>query len=170
MIVVADSSPLVALVNIKQVEILPRLFGTVLIPPEVHSELLSPRRPPTVRAFAAHLPLWLEVRTPQVVEAIPGLHLGEQAALSLAAETKADLILMDEKAGRRIAAERRLPVAGTVGVLERAAEQQLLNLREVFDLLKNTDFWVSPALLDARLEAFEQNQAGARARQPGLER
>ncbi len=113
MIVVADSSPLVALVNIKQVEILPRLFGAVLIPPEVHS---------------------------------------------------------DEKAGRRIAAERHLPVAGTVGVLERAAEQQLLNLREVFDLLKNTDFWVGPALLDARLEAFEQKQAFARSHQPGFDR
>ena len=159
-----------ALVKIKQVEILPRLFGAVLIPPAVHSELLSPRRPPAVRAFAAHPPSWLEVRTPQTVEAIPGLHLGEQAALSLAAETKADLILMDKKAGRRIAAERHLPVAGTVGVLERAADQQLLNLREAFDLLKTTDFWVSPALLDARLEAFEQKQARTPTRNSGLGR
>jgi predicted nucleic acid-binding protein len=167
MIVVADSSPLVALVNINQIEILPRLFGAVLTPPAVVSELLSSRRPVTVQAFAATPPAWLEIRAPQTVEAIPGLHSGEQAALALALETKADLILIDETLGRRIAGERHLRVAGTVGVLERAAAQSLLDLRAAFESLKKTDFWVTPALLDARLKAFEQEQARERGPNPG---
>lgn len=167
---VADSSPLVALVNIGHVEILPILFGSVLIPPEVLSELSTPRRPEAVRRLAAQPPAWLDVRPPKSVEVIPDLHPGEQAALSLAAEVKADLILMDEKEGRRVAAERHFLVAGTVGVLERAAGQGLLNLREAFDRLKATDFWITPALLDARLDAFEQNQARERGRKPGRER
>ena len=170
MIVVADSSPLVALVNIHQAEILPQLFGSVLIPSEVLAELSNSRHPEIVRAFAAHPPAWLDIRVPKMVEEIPGLHLGEQAALSLAAEVKADLLLMDEKEGRKIAAERHLLVSGVIGVLERAAEQGFLNLRESFGRLKGTDFWVSPALLDARLEAFEQKQSRERAGKPGIER
>lgn len=42
MIVVADTSPLVALINIHHVEVLPRLFGAVLIPPAVLTELAAP--------------------------------------------------------------------------------------------------------------------------------
>jgi predicted nucleic acid-binding protein len=145
-----------------------QLFGSVLIPSAVLSELSSPRRSEAMRAFAAHPPAWLDVRTPRIVETIPGLHAGEQAALSLAAEVGADLLLMDEKEGRLVATARRLRVAGTVGVLERAAEQGLLNLREAFDRLKASDFWVSPALLETRLEAFEQRQAHIRARDRGI--
>jgi predicted nucleic acid-binding protein len=168
MIVVADTSPLVALINIHHVEVLPRLFGAVLIPPAVLTELAAPPRPPAVRSFAGQPPGWLEVRTPARVETTPGLHPGEAEALSLAAEVRADLVLLDEKEGRRIATERHLLVAGTIGVLERAAAERLLDLREAFDRLRATDFWVSPALLDARLTAFEQGQA--RAREPGIGR
>ncbi len=164
MIVVADSSPLVALVNIDAIEILPQLFGTVLIPPAVHAELLDARRPPAVRRLAAQLPGWLDVRTPTRREAWSGLHAGEAEALSLAVEVGAELLLMDEKAGRRIATERHFLVAGTVGVLERAAAQNLLDLGEAFERLKQTDFWVTPALLDNRLKVFERQ----RGRTPGL--
>jgi predicted nucleic acid-binding protein len=45
MIVVADSSPLVALTNIGYIDVLPRLFGQVIIPPEISAELSQPRRP-----------------------------------------------------------------------------------------------------------------------------
>jgi predicted nucleic acid-binding protein len=64
MIVVADSSPLVALINLSQIEILPRVFGAVLVPPAVISGLGSPRRPAAVQTFAALPPGWLEIRAP----------------------------------------------------------------------------------------------------------
>jgi predicted nucleic acid-binding protein len=35
MLVVADSSPLIALINVGHIDILPQLFGTVIIPPAV---------------------------------------------------------------------------------------------------------------------------------------
>lgn len=56
MIVVADSSPLVALTNIDQLSILPRLFGTVTAPPEVIQELASAKRHPAVQALAGAPP------------------------------------------------------------------------------------------------------------------
>jgi predicted nucleic acid-binding protein len=51
MLVVADSSPLIVLINIEHIDILPRLFGKVVIPPEVSTELTLSNRPEPVRAF-----------------------------------------------------------------------------------------------------------------------
>jgi predicted nucleic acid-binding protein len=136
----------------------------------VLAELVSQRRPKAVQAFAAHPPTWLDVRAPQMQVQTDGLHPRELAALSLALETKADLVLIDEMLGRRIATERHLRVAGTVGVLERAAEENLLDLRAAFERLKTTDFWVSPALLEARLVAFEHRRRHNPARHSDLGR
>ena len=61
MIVVADAAPFVVLVAIGHVDVLPTLFREVFIPPEVASELASPRRPPEVRAFIAPPPPWLHI-------------------------------------------------------------------------------------------------------------
>ncbi len=152
MIVVADSSPLIALINIGRILVLPRLFGEVIIPPEVSVELSQPKMPEAVRHLIAAPPDWLIERAPAVIEPIPSLHAGEVAALGLAKELKADLLLIDDVRGRRAAAERRIPFTGTIGVLERAADEGLLDLEEAFARLKETDFWISPRLLDKRLK------------------
>lgn len=56
MVVVADSSPLVVLIQIGHVEILPTLFGQVIIPPQIAAELSQPKRPKAVRSFIAARP------------------------------------------------------------------------------------------------------------------
>jgi len=152
MIVVADSSPLVALTNIGYIDVLPRLFGQVIIPPEISAELSQPRRPQAVRDFIASPPDWLFERATVAVLPIPGLHAGELAAISLAQKLKADLLLIDDVRGRKAAGDRRIAFTGTIGVLELAADQRLLDLEDVFARLKNTDFWISPQLLDERLK------------------
>jgi predicted nucleic acid-binding protein len=152
MIVVADSSPLVALTNIGHVDVLPKLFGQVIIPPEISAELSQPSRPQAIRDFIASPPDWLFERAPLAIQPIPTLRPGELAAFSLAQELKADLLLIDDVRGRKAAADRRIPFTGTIGVLELAAEQRLLDLRDAFARLKNTDFWISPQLLDERLK------------------
>lgn len=64
MLVVSDSSPLNALIRMNAQSILPRLFGIVMIPTVVESELLHPGAPLVVREFLSAKPDWLEVRTP----------------------------------------------------------------------------------------------------------
>ena len=129
MIVVADSSPLIVLIAIGHVEVLPALYGQVLIPPEVEAELGLSRRPEPVRAFIATPPAWLTVRTATSIEVIADLHAGESAAISLARELRADRLIIDETPGRHAATQRGVPIIGTVGVLELAAERRLLDLR-----------------------------------------
>lgn len=154
MIVVADSSPFVVLVNLGHIDVLPALYGQVIIPPEVGVELGMPKRPDPVRSFIAAPPPWLRVQAAASVEAITGLHAGEAAAISLARELQADQLVIDETPGRRAASKRSIPIIGTVGVLELAAERGLLDLTDAFEKVKKTDFWVSPTFLDERLALF----------------
>lgn len=154
MIVVADSSPLVALTNISHIDVLPKLFGQVIIPPEISAELRQHSRPQAVRDFIALPRDWLLERAPAVIQSIPSLHAGELAAISLAQELKADLLLIDEMRGRQAAGNLRIPFTGTIGVLELAADRGLIDLQDAFGRLKNTDFWISPQLLDERLKLY----------------
>jgi len=63
-IVVSDTSPLNYLVLIEQVQVLPVLFGRVVVPPAVMAELQHAGTPAVVRAWAASPPPWLEIRPP----------------------------------------------------------------------------------------------------------
>lgn len=152
MLVVADSSPLIVLVEIGQIDILPRLFAHVVIPPAVARELRSALRPEHISRYFATEPKWLTIRQPAVVRPIARLHVGETEALSLALELHADVVLVDERKAYREAVAMRLNAIGTVRVLERAAEEGLLDLKDAFDRLKQTDFWIAHALLDERLK------------------
>jgi predicted nucleic acid-binding protein len=67
MIVVADTSPLNYLIQIEEVDLLPLLFGTVLIPQAVFNELRHPLTPHKVQEWSKKLPLWIEVHRVQTV-------------------------------------------------------------------------------------------------------
>ena len=158
MIVVADTSPLVVLAKIGLIGVLPKLFGKVIVPSAVFEELLSPRRPESVRGFFATRPAWVEIRTPNTLLVIPNLHLGEAAALALALELHADLVLVDDRVAYRVAVERGLAAVGTIRVLERAAEAGMVDLASAFEAVKQTNFWLPGGFLDARLKLFQQQQ------------
>lgn len=175
-VVVADSSPLNYLVQCGVVEVLARLYGTTLIPQAVYEELTRPGAPEVVRQWMATPPQWLSVQSPKVIDAGLALGSGEAEAICLAQEIHADLLLIDERRGRRAARERGLMVTGTLGVLETAAQQQLLDLREALEKLRQTNFRIEPSFLQAALkrDALRREQERARpnsnTREPGLGR
>jgi hypothetical protein len=157
MIVVADTSPFIGLLKIGHIEVLPALFGSVVVPAEVAAELADPRRPTEVRAFAASLPTWLTVRSPQTLEPIPDIDPGERAAISLACELKADVLLIDDWAGREAAVARNLRTLRTTALLfEAAIAGALSDLRGAYDKLAATNFRVNRKTLDELLRRYDE--------------
>ncbi|MDI9446946.1 MAG: hypothetical protein QM844_22575 [Planctomycetota bacterium] len=100
-VVVSDTGPLNYLVLCGAIDILPRLFETVVVPAAVLAELEHEDTPAAVRRWAGALPSWVEVRTPRCPSAATKLDWGEREAIFLALEVKADLVLIDDRAARR---------------------------------------------------------------------
>jgi len=142
MIVVADASPLNYLVLIDQIGLLPVLYQKALIPEAVLAELQRPRAPKSVGLWAATPPTWLEVCVVHGVpdEGLVGLDPGERDAILLALERGAGLVLIDEAEGRREAEQHHLRVAGTLAVLEQAAQRALIDLPTAMERLRQTNF------------------------------
>ena len=151
--VVADTSVFNYLLLLDQLALLPALYGHIVIPSVVLAvELPHPESPEAVHTWAQNLtviPEWLEIRTPTgTPEAdILLLEAGERDVILLAQELPADLVLMDDKDGRKAAEFRSLTVYGTIGVLARAAEQGLVNLQEMFTRLLTTNFRIDERIL-----------------------
>lgn len=96
----ADNSPLVYLVLIDQIDFLPQLFETVLVPEPVHAELRNAAAPATIQTWAKSLPSWVEVRQGANISddaELRPLGAGARAAITLALSIDADLVLIDER-------------------------------------------------------------------------
>jgi len=81
---------------------------------------------------------------------------GELAAISIGEQLDADLVLMDDLDGRLRRSGRHLKVIGTLGVLRDAASQQLIDLPQVLDQLRQTNFFISPAVLQSLLAGVKK--------------
>ena len=144
MIVVSDTSSILNLAAVGQLELLSRLYGQVVIPPEVAREL---RR----NGFAQN-PIWLVAVQPSnslhIAALLSVVDAGEAEAIALAKELNAQKLLIDEKLGRRIAIENGIPVTGVLGILANAKRVGLIDAcGPILTLLvERVDFWVGDAL------------------------
>jgi predicted nucleic acid-binding protein len=150
MIVVADSGPLHYLILLDHADLLHHFYGDVLVPEAVAAELSSPSAPLVVRDWISRAPSWLSVvhvESDQVQAVTDDLDLGERAAIALAGVRHADLLLIDDAAGRAEAKRRNLRVTGTLGVLRVGAERGLVDVPGLMVRLKATTFYADDALL-----------------------
>ena len=154
--VVSDTSPINYLVLVGQIDVLPTLYGRVLIPQSVYEELDALETPEAVREWRASLPGWIEVSSEQPTPDIDlnQLHAGERDAISLALSIQAAALIIDERRGREEAEKRGLKVIGTLGVIAAAYEGGLLDLTEAVDRLRQTTFHASPKLLATVLRKY----------------
>jgi predicted nucleic acid-binding protein len=152
-LVVSDTSPIHYLVLIGESELLPALYGRVLIPDSVVNELSHPRTPELVKQWIVSPPAWLAVAPPppSAPDVMPHLDRGERDAILLALKIKADLMLLDERDGVEEATRLGLAVMGTLGILDRAAEKGLVHLPAALARLCATNFRISPVLFDGLL-------------------
>ena len=147
-VVVADTTPLNYLILIEKTEVLHLLFGEVLIPEAVLSELRHPKAPAEITAWLQNLPQWLRVVKVMQVDDTIQLGHGETEAISLAIEKQVSIVLMDERRGRAAAEARGLLPIGTLNILDLADESGLIDGVSSLKDLKQTTFRADDELLD----------------------
>lgn len=153
MVVVADTSPLIYLSRVGALGLLHTLFGEVVVPRVVWTEVVE-QRTAAPGLDALRIANWLRVVDQELPVLDLGLDAGETAAILLAESLQADLLLIDERLGRRVAESRGLIVRGTLGVLVQARRTGALPaLRPVLERLVADGFRISPALIREALTA-----------------
>ena len=154
-LVLSDASPLIGLSIVDGLGWLQSLFWEVWMPPEVEHEVLAGAVTRGQEAIRAALSAgWLRTWTEAVHEApLPDLDKGESACIRIALAHQSGpghdaLLLMDERAGRAVAQENQLRVAGTAAVIGMAQTRGLIpSARNVFETLLQSDFRISAEVI-----------------------
>lgn len=140
MIVVSNMSAITDLLQVGQAGLLEKLYLRILVPEAVRNELLKSH--PALPPFLHCVPVtnFAEVR-----RLLDEIDLGEAEAIVLAKEQHADLLLIDELAGRRVAQREGLRFVGLMGVLVQAKHKQFIrSVRElIIELERVADFHLS---------------------------
>jgi uncharacterized protein len=158
--VVSNASPLITLARLDLLLGARELFGTLHIPEAVYQEVVVAGAG-MPGATAVEQASWIQVLAIQNENSLADLKLryglgdGETNAVALAQEFGADLVLMDELRGRRMALDAGLRVVGCVGVLEKLYERGFLgDLREAYWRLRAAEVRIDLRTLQRSLEKF----------------
>jgi predicted nucleic acid-binding protein len=148
-IIISDTSCLIALSNINQLEILKNLYSQIIITKEVYSEYGSP------------LPDWImvfEVKNNQKqAELEERLDKGEASSIALALEIDNATLIIDEIKGRKIAQSLNIDIIGTIGVILLAEKKGLIkDVLEVLFRLVNKGFRLSDKLIDSIINKYRR--------------
>jgi predicted nucleic acid-binding protein len=148
MIVVSDTSPVIALIRINQIQLLPTLFHEVVIPTAVREELSLARFTEEELIIYKSCNWLIEKTVSNTVILNADLDKGEAEAIVLAKQLHADFLLIDETAGRKVAMNEGVRIIGVIGLLLVAKEKGLITeVKILIDaLIAKSDFWISEKL------------------------
>ena len=148
-IIIADTSCLITLTRIGELNLLERLWNRVWITPEV------------AREYGGGLPEWIGIK--EVEDKLRQKHfesvldIGEASTIALALELPNSMVVIDEAKGRKVARENNVPVIGLLGILIQAKKQGLIqDVRSRLMLLRQIGFHFSSTLEQVVLEMVDE--------------
>jgi len=146
-IVVSNTSPIMNLATVGQLNLLNWIYGKIIIPESVLHELSIIDLEQPIQSLS-----WIEKQSvidKSLIDALSlDLDLGEAEAIALAREMEADLLLIDERRGRKVASRLGLKFIGLLGVLLEAKHKGfVMRVKPILDeLIAKAGFWVSGQL------------------------
>jgi predicted nucleic acid-binding protein len=158
MLVISDSSPLIALAQCGRLDLLDMLFGRVRIPAKVFEEtqVIADEVADIITTWSQGKIMTVNGNNLARAKAL-ALDPGETEALALYWDTNADLLLIDELDGRQAALSAGIKVTGTVGVLVTAKRKGLISaIRPLLDVLRTLNFYISDSLYHSALSAAKE--------------
>jgi predicted nucleic acid-binding protein len=137
--IISDTSCLILLTNIQELDLLHKLFGNIITTNEVADE------------YGLPLPSWIEIKHPKdkhyqtIIEA--SVDKGEASAIALAVEYEQCLLILDDLKGRKFANELGLSFIGTLGVIiDAKLAGYVKSIKPILAKIKATNFRISDGL------------------------
>lgn len=153
MILVADSSSLIALSIAESLTLLELLYGEIKIPRAVYIEVTSKNKPHSIvlREYLKNKIVYFG--SDDIFINDHSLGAGELEAMMLYKHLKADLFLVDDRRARRIAGLNNINTIGSLGVLFEAKQKNIIeNIRPAILKIYNSDIYISPDLCNYVLQ------------------
>lgn len=151
--IVSNTGPIIGLAKIGKLSLLTSLAEDISIPPRVYRELLG-KIGSEAEAIEEATNKFIRIREIKSLElsveiAIANLDEGEKQAIALASTYSADtLLLLDDRAGRKVAQSLGIPVTGLIGLLLLAKEKGLIeNISVLLRELKYQGYWLSDQVI-----------------------
>lgn len=156
-----NTSPLLYLHQVGQLEILPKLYDLVITPKAVEEEL-GVGRERGVDVPDLNSLTWLDIRTVNSASAIPNiidLGRGEAEVIALGLESSGSLLILDDQLGRRIAKLYQLKYTGTLGVLIKAKQEgYLAAVAPVIKKLQGQGMWLTESVIYTALQLAKETR------------
>lgn len=141
MILIADSSALVALAIVDKLDLLERLFGEVYVPRAVYNEVSQENKEESTR-----LKLYCNDKVLDISTAFNfniSLGQGESKAIILYKEKNANFLLCDDKKAKKFAQNFGINVIGSLGILIKAKQENLIpEISSLVEILKSSRIFI----------------------------
>lgn len=145
--IICDTSPIQYLHQIGQLNLLPGLARSVIVPPQVVREIEA-GRDLGINLPEIHVLSWIEVRSPLSIAALPlvkDLGPGETQVLALALELSDAVVILDDNLARQTARSLNIQMIGTLGVLLNAKRAGIIaSIAPMLDQLQALKFRLDP--------------------------
>ena len=154
MIVIADSSALVAVATYRGLDLLESLFGNVLIPTAVYDEVCAQGKPQAnvLRNYLVGKVRSVD-RSQWQLQKISGLGKGELEAMALYKASAADLMLVDDLKAKKSAYINGLETMGSLGLLLLAKDEGLITeITSRVRSLQHSNAYLNPLLIEQVLQ------------------
>ena len=141
MILIADSSALVALSIVNKLDILEKLFGDVYVPRAVYIEVSKENKAESYKLKNYCKDRVLDIQASANFNITLGK--GESEAIVLYSEQNADFLLCDDKKAKKFAQSFGLKVIGSLGILLKAKETELINeIAPLIEILRESQIFI----------------------------
>lgn len=163
MIVIADTTPIITLIKLNRLDLLEKLFGSVIIPSAVYDELTANQRFANESRIVRECNYLkrrnvIDRQSIKFLREIVGLDAGESEAIALSDEQSANLLIIDERKGRKAAQKLGLKITGTIGILIQAFDGNLISKSEIISCVekfRESDIRIGENLIEFVLEYVE---------------
>ncbi|MBL8091507.1 MAG: DUF3368 domain-containing protein [Anaerolineales bacterium] len=157
MLIIADSSALIAIATCDGLDLLLQVYEEIKIPEAVYAEIVAPEKSYADALGAFLVGRVVKVQPVQSKFISTGLGRGEIEAMSLYNQISADILLIDDQKARSIAEQNEITCIGVLGFLVIAKQKGVIKkIKPYIQRLEDSPIYYGDELLKRVLQIAKE--------------